>query len=97
MEVLAQFAGNEDAFIFVDPPYTAGSGKRAGNRLYEHSQVDHPLIFSALANGEAQFMMTYDDDLEVLALAKRSGFLLEHVAMKNTHHRRMNELLITRA
>ena len=88
---------NPNAFIFVDPPYTAGSGKRAGSRLYEHSVVDHELIFSTLSRGSADFMMTYDDDLEVLALAKRSGFLLEHVGMKNTHHREMHELLITRA
>ncbi len=42
-------------------------------------------------------MMTYDDDLEVLKLAKRKGFLLEYVGMKNTHHCEMHELLITRA
>lgn len=38
-----------------------------------------------------------DDDAEVLGLAKRSGFLLEYVAMKNMHHCEMFELLITRA
>lgn len=97
MEVLAQYAGDDDAFVFVDPPYTAGHGKRAGSRLYEHSEIDHAVIFSTLAHGEAQFMMTYDDDVEVLSLAKGNGFVLEHVAMKNTHHRCMYELLITRA
>lgn len=97
MQVLADYASDSRAFIFVDPPYTAGNGKRAGSRLYQHSEVDHDAIFSALAEGQAQFMMTYDDDIEVLRLAKRSGFVLEHVGMKNTHHRCMNELLITRA
>lgn len=97
LEILNEFAPNPDAFVFVDPPYTAGGGKRAGSRLYDHSDLDHEAIFSALAQGQAQFMMTYDDDLEVLGMAKRNRFLLQHVAMKNTHHRCMNELLITRA
>lgn len=97
LNLLRRYAGNPDVFIFVDPPYTAGSGKRAGSRLYEHSVVDHDRIFSTLADGSANFMMTYDDDLEVLTLAKRNGFLLEYVGMKNTHHREMHELLITRA
>jgi len=97
LNVLTKYADNPDAFIFVDPPYTAGSGKRAGSRLYEHSVVDHDRIFSTLADGSANFMMTYDDDLEVLKLAKRNGFLLEYVGMKNTHHCEMHELLITRA
>jgi DNA adenine methylase len=97
MEVLANHADDPGAFIFVDPPYTAGSGKRAGSRLYEHCVVDHDRIFSTLSDGSANFMMTYDDDLEVLRLARRNGFILEHVGMKNTHHREMHELLITRA
>lgn len=97
MKLVNQFASDSDAFIFVDPPYTAGAGKRAGSRLYDHSDLDHEALFSTLARGSAQFMMTYDDDLDVLRLAKRNGFLLQHIAMKNTHHRCMNELLITRA
>lgn len=97
LRLLDQFSDDPEAFIFVDPPYTAGGGKRAGSRLYDHSQVDHAAIFSTLADGKARFMMTYDDDLDVLKLAKRNGFVLQYVPMKNTHHRCMNELLITRA
>ena len=33
------------AAVFLDPPYTAG-GKRAGARLYAHSEVDHARLFS---------------------------------------------------
>ncbi|HEU5342553.1 DNA adenine methylase [Edaphobacter sp.] len=97
MEVLKRFAPDPTAFIFIDPPYTAGAGKRAGSRLYDHSDLDHEAIFSTLAGGRAQFMMTYDDDLDVLRMAKINGFILQHIAMKNTHHRCMNELLITRS
>lgn len=96
-KLLRKYADNPDAFIFVDPPYTAGFGKRAGSRLYDHSVVDHEYIFSTLADGSANFIMTYDDDLEVLKLAKRNGFLLQYVGMKNTHHSEMHELLISRA
>ncbi len=40
--------------------------------------------------------MTYEDDPFVRALAKRHGFDICAVAMKNTHHARMTELLIGR-
>lgn len=96
MEILGQFAEDESAFIFVDPPYTAGRGKRAGSRLYAYSELDHKAVFETLALGRAAFMMTYDDDIEVLQMSKRNGFVLQHVGMKNAHHRCMSELLITR-
>lgn len=94
--LLREHAGDESAFIFVDPPYTVGTGKRAGSRLYEHNQVNHSAIFEHLAAGKANFMLTYDDDLDVLRLAKRNGFVLQYVGMKNAHHKCMSELLITR-
>ena len=40
--------------------------------------------------------MTYDDDDEVVALARRFGFRVERVPMKNTHHEEKFELAITR-
>jgi len=97
VQLLKEYASKSEAFIFVDPPYTAGAGKRAGLRLYDHSNLDHNAIFESLAQGHAQFMMTYDDDLDVLRMAKKNGFMLQHIAMKNTHHKCMNELLITRS
>lgn len=95
-DLLREQAANPGAFIFVDPPYTAGTGKRAGTRLYGHNDVDHEAIFATLERGRANFMMTYDDDIDVLNMARRNGFMLQYVQMKNTHHRCMNELLITR-
>ncbi|HEU4596166.1 MAG TPA: hypothetical protein VFS10_13570 [Pyrinomonadaceae bacterium] len=38
--------------------------------------------------------MTYDDADGVRKLAEKHGFDTELVAMKNTHHARMTELLI---
>ncbi len=40
--------------------------------------------------------MTYDNAPEVCGLARRHGFQTKPVAMKNTHHAEMNELLIGR-
>ena len=40
------------------------------------------------------FMMTYDDSTEVIALAQDRGFAVRGVPMKNTHHATMQELLI---
>jgi hypothetical protein len=42
------------------------------------------------------FLMTYDDDERVRSLAQRHGFTVQAVAMKNTHHAKMTELLIGR-
>jgi DNA adenine methylase len=94
-EVLARFQKDRDAVFFIDPPYTAG-GKRAGSRLYTHSEVDHEKLFSLCEKLRGDFLMTYDNAEEVQALAERHGFETKPVAMKNTHHAKMDELLIGR-
>ena len=43
-----------------------------------------------------KLLMTYDFADEVLALAVKHGFQTQTVAMKNTHHAEMAELLIGR-
>lgn len=43
-----------------------------------------------------RLLMTYDFADEVLALAVQHGFQTRTVAMKNTHHAQMTELLIGR-
>ncbi len=80
--------------VFADPPYTAG-GKRAGRRLYNHNVVDHQRLFSLLADSEADFLMTYDESPEIAALVVKHGFCAVRVIMKNTHHARLSELVIT--
>jgi DNA adenine methylase len=81
--------------FFIDPPYTAG-GKRAGSRLYTHSEIDHERLFSVCEKLRGDFLMTYDNADEVRALAERHGLQTKPVAMKNTHHAEMDELLIGR-
>ena len=93
MEVLRKNIDREEAVFFLDPPYTA-SGKQAGSRLYSHSNLDHELLFDTTDLLTGDFLMTYDDAEEVRQLARSRNFDLQTVAMKNTHHAKMCELLI---
>ena len=92
-EVLNEYRSNKDVVFFIDPPYTAG-GKSAGSRLYTHSIVDHEKLFSLCEKLKGDFLMTYDNAEEVQLLAEQHGFQTKPVAMKNTHHAEMDELLI---
>ena len=87
--------GGLETVVFLDPPYTAG-GKRAGERLYAHNAIDHSRLFEILGRSEADFLMTYDRAPEILHLIQRHGFFAVQVTMKNTHHARIPELVITR-
>lgn len=83
------------AAVFLDPPYTASGGKRAGSRLYQHSEIDHAALFSMLDAHDTNFLMTYDAAPEVVDLVRRYDFEAVSLTMKNTHHNRMPELVIT--
>jgi DNA adenine methylase len=93
--ILAAKANEASAAFFIDPPYTAG-GKNAGSRLYKHSTIDHNQLFAACSKLKGNFLMTYDNSTEVCSLAQKYGFSTRSVAMKNTHHAEMKELLIGR-
>lgn len=95
LDTLRTHAADADAVFFIDPPYTA-AGKRAGARLYTHNELDHERLFALAAALRGDFLMTYDDADGVRALAQRHGLQTALVAMKNTHHAAMTELLIGR-
>ena len=95
LDILRQQAHRSDAVFFIDPPYTAG-GKRAGSRLYTHFDLDHEALFHIASTLAGDFLMTYDDAEELRDLAKRYSFDTETIAMKNTHHAKMTELLVGR-
>ncbi len=95
LEVLSQNSTRSDVVFFIDPPYSVSS-KRAGSRLYNHFELDHERLFEIAETLAGDFLMTYDNAKEVRDLAKRHGFDTEAVAMKNTHHAAMTELLISR-
>jgi DNA adenine methylase len=95
MDVLRQNAERSDAVFFIDPPYTA-PGKRAGRRLYTHWVLDHQELFEIADTLAGDFLMTYENSEGVLGFAQRHGFDTLAVAMKNTHHAKMTELLVGR-
>jgi DNA adenine methylase len=81
--------------FFVDPPYTAG-GKKAGKRLYAYSELDHAALFRFCAEIAGDFVMTYDNATEVIALSDAQNFQTRLISMKSTHHAAMTELVIGR-
>lgn len=87
---------HDDVAVFVDPPYTARGGKRAGKRLYAHNEIDHARLFSILAKSKANFLMTYDRSLEIESLIESHNFHAVQVLMKSGHHTLLPELVITR-
>ncbi len=88
-EIIQRYADEERAAFFVDPPYTV-----AAKRLYSHWQIDHGELFSSMNKVAGDVLLTYDDTAEIRKLASTHGFSLQPVAMKNTHHAQMTELLI---
>jgi len=93
--LIDQYLDRKDITFFIDPPYTAGNGKRAGLRLYKYNELDHPALFKLLSRASGLVLMTYDDCPEVVEMAKRYSFQIERVPMKNTHHIKKYELLIS--
>ena len=88
-------SGGNTLAAFIDPPYTAG-GKCAGRRLYAHNQIDHERLFAMLADSRVDFLMTYDCAPEIVALVAKHRFHAVQVVMKNTHHAKLRELVVTR-
>ena len=88
-EAIRRYADDETAAFFVDPPYTVAS-----KRLYSHWQVDHRSLFGLLAGVKGDVLPTYDNTREIASLAAEFDFETQAIAMKNTHHAKMTELLI---
>jgi DNA adenine methylase len=95
LRVMQEFANNEEAVYFIDPPYTAG-GKKAGNRLYKHCNLDHEYLFTVCESLQGDFLMTYDNAEEVKRMARSHGFQMRLILMTNTHHATIEELVIGR-
>jgi DNA adenine methylase len=95
IEAIRKHATRKSAAFFIDPPYTA-AGKRAGTRLYSHSELDHERLFHESSHIQGDFLMTYDTAQSVVEMAKAHQFEVDTVSMKNTHHSTMQELLIGR-
>ncbi len=95
LRFVKKYARHKNTVFFIDPPYTV-STKKAGSRLYKYHEVDHEELFRLASKIRGDFLMTYDDAEEVRALAAKYRFETRLVAMNNTHHAAMTELLIGR-
>ncbi|MCX6010193.1 MAG: DNA adenine methylase [Chloroflexi bacterium] len=93
LNIIRRYANRPDVIFFIDPPYTA-AGKKAGTRLYTYNELDHESLFAIVESVQGDFLMTYDNAEEVRAMAKRHGFEVVEIVMRNTHHIEMAELLI---
>ncbi len=95
LQILREYAENPRAYFFLDPPYTA-PGKKAGARLYTHHSLDHAQLFELAERVRGDFVMTYDNSTHTRHMASAHGFACAPVAMKNTHHAKMTELVISK-
>lgn len=93
LDTIREHAKDTGAIFFIDPPYTVG-GKKAGKRLYRYSDLDHERLFAYCENIKGDFLITYDNADEVRMLARRHSFQMRLIPMTNTHHARMEELVV---
>lgn len=91
IKFMSEHTDDSEIGWFIDPPYTI-----AGRRLYLHSELDHRDLFEKTALLSGSFLMSYDNAAPIQELADMHGFQRAEVAMKNTHHSLMSELLISR-
>ena len=89
-ERIEHYKENKDVFFFVDPPYY-----HAGKRLYNHYDIDHERLFNIIASVKGRFVMTYDNNLEILKLADKYGLKYTRILMKTTHHLSKEEIVLS--
>ena len=90
-DLINEYLDDEAAVFYVDPPYT-----KAAKRLYRNWQVDHRKLFELMSEVKGNFLMSYDNDQTVRDLSQEFGFDHLPICMKNTHHAKQTELLISR-
>ncbi|HEY3761352.1 MAG TPA: DNA adenine methylase [Verrucomicrobiae bacterium] len=89
LNLIEEHKADVDAAFYIDPPYTV-----AARRLYKVWKIDHVKLFSMMSECRGDFLMSYDNTAEIATLAKKYRFECQPIAMKNTHHAKMTELLI---
>lgn len=83
IEIMQKYIDTPDAVFFIDPPYTV-AGKKAGKRLYTHSELNHTQLFKITQKLQGDFLMTYDNIEEVRILAQSHNFEARTIPMRNT-------------
>jgi DNA adenine methylase len=68
-DLIEEHQADAEAVFYIDPPYTI-----AARRLYKVWHIDHAKLFAAMAACKGDFLMSYDNTAEIVALAKKHGF-----------------------
>lgn len=89
-KIIEENSSNKNAYFFIDPPYT-----KAGKRLYTHFDIDHEKLFYLTSRIKGKYMLTYDDTVEIRALANKYNLNFRTIPMKTTHHLEKNEIIIS--
>ena len=88
--ILDKRKDDENAFFFIDPPYTI-----AGRRLYNLHKIDHQKLFEIVFGLKGKFLMTYDDTEEIRRLSEKYNLKYRSIPMQTTHLITKEELLIS--
>lgn len=96
IETIDENKDRTDVAFFLDPPYIAQDGKRAGKRLYAHFEIDYQKLFELAGKIKGQFLITCEDSISIRNMAIKHGFEMKMIPMRNSHHVQMIELLIGR-
>ena len=88
--VIEENINNVNAIFFIDPPYF-----KAGKRLYTHFDVDHDALLNQVSRIAGNYLLTYDDSIEILELIEKYSLNYFRIPMKTTHHETKYELVIT--
>lgn len=90
-EVCQENLERRDVVYFIDPPYL-----KSGQRLYKYSEVNHETLFNIASQLQGEFLLSYDNVAEVKDMANLYQLPFQPISMKNTHHAKKAELLISR-
>lgn len=89
-DIMEQNVEDENAFFFIDPPYTI-----AGRRLYNHHIVNHRKIFELANRMKGHFLMTYDNTNEVRCWAEEYALPYISIPMQTRQLVKKEEILIS--
>ena len=95
IDAIREYGHLDDAFMFVDPPYSCGDAA-PGRLLYDCHVLDHDALLGAVAAAQGMAVVTYDLTEDTLALAARHGLNARSIPMRDGRHRQREELLMVK-
>jgi len=65
LALIEEHKDDRDVVFYIDPPYT-----HAARRLYTKWHIDHSRLFSTMQRCKGDVLMSYDNTVEIVELAK---------------------------